>query len=56
MTKETVEIECRCKDCCHSELISTSQGRKLYCNYWDYETGMLPNEVDDMDFCSNGEV
>lgn len=26
-----------------------------YCYHWDYEEGMLPNEVDGNDFCSYGE-
>lgn len=26
-----------------------------YCYHWDYEEGMLPNEVDGDDFCSYGE-
>ncbi len=25
-----------------------------YCYYWDYESGMSPNRVDEDDFCSNG--
>lgn len=26
-----------------------------YCYHWDYEEGMIPNEVDGDDFCSYGE-
>ena len=26
-----------------------------YCYHWDYEEGMLPNQVDGDDFCSYGE-
>lgn len=47
---ETVEINCRCKDCHYS----IKEGKKLYCSYWDYEQGMAPNIVDEMGFCSNG--
>lgn len=27
-----------------------------YCYHWDYEEGMLPNEVDGDDFCSYGRI
>ncbi len=47
---ETVKINCRCKDCIHS----SQDGRILYCYYWDYEAGMSPNKVEELDFCSNG--
>ena len=49
---ETVEINCRCKDCRHSG----KEELTLYCYYWDYEQGMLPNSVDELGFCSNGEA
>lgn len=48
---ETVEIQCRCKNCMHG----VKKGDKLYCYWWDYETGMSPNVVDEMDFCSNAD-
>ena len=52
---ETVQIECRCKDCEHYES-DRLNGKELsfgYCYYWDYERGMSPNSVDEDDFCSN---
>lgn len=49
---ETVNIICRCKDCRYSE----KQGKELYCYFWDYETGMSPNTVDEMGFCNNAEI
>ena len=53
---ETVQIECRCKDCEHYEP-DRLNGKELsfgYCYYWDYEQGMSPNGVDEDNFCSNG--
>ena len=38
----------RCKDCKYYD-------EEGYCWFWDYETGMSPNEVDADDFCSYGE-
>jgi len=49
---ETVEINCRCKDCRHS----VKERSTLYCYFWDYEQGMSPNVVDELGFCSNGET
>lgn len=49
---ETVKIECRCKDCEHSETRSLGS-IDLYCYYWDYEAGMSPNVVDKEEFCCN---
>lgn len=54
----------RCKDC-----VSFEQKGKYpagmpeypgempygYCYHWDYEEGMLPNQVDGNDFCSYGK-
>lgn len=53
---ETVQIECRCKDCEYYEP-ERFYNKKLSfgkCYYWNYEPGMSPNEVDEDDFCSNG--
>ena len=46
-TVDAVEVV-RCKDC-------KNYDDKGYCWFWDYETGMSPNEVDADDFCSYGE-
>jgi hypothetical protein len=51
-----VEVPCRCKDCNYSERIRTKRTNNLHCHYWDHETGMLPNEVDENGFCSNAEL
>lgn len=53
---ELVEVPCRCKDCNYSERIRTKRTNNLHCHYWDHETGMLPNEVDENGFCSNAEL
>lgn len=49
---ETVQIECRCKDCIfyESHPIYRIKNEK-YCTYWDWEE---PNCVNEDDFCSNG--
>lgn len=55
---EKVEIICRCKGCIHYESIY-QDGKILtfgYCYYWEYETGMAPNGVDETDFCSNASL
>jgi hypothetical protein len=49
---EKVEIVCRCKDCIHSGKSTFG----LYCYYWDYESGMSPNSVDEEGFCYNAEA
>lgn len=48
---ETVQIECRCKDCEYSGYhpIYTVKNEK-YCTYWDWEE---PNCVDEDDFCNH---
>lgn len=57
---ETVQIECRCKDCSFYEperFSCDGYTEKLsfgYYYYWDYEAGMSPNSVDEDDFCSYG--
>lgn len=57
---ETVQIECRCKDCSFYEpeiFYFDGYTEKLNfgkCYYWNYEPGMSPNSVDEDDFCSNG--
>lgn len=50
---ELVEIKCRCKDCKHAGGFDLY--KRLYCYWWDYEQGMEPNTVEELDFCSNGE-
>lgn len=54
----------RCKDCVEFEQKGKYPARMPeypdempygYCYHWDYEEGMLPNEVDGDDFCSYGE-
>ena len=45
------EIPCRCWQCEHFERVNLDGG---YCYFWDYETGMAPNRVDNFGFCSNG--
>lgn len=50
----------RCRDCIEFEEIgkhpTNNRGTPFgYCYHWDYEEGMLPNEVDGGDFCSYGE-
>lgn len=57
---ETVQIECRCKDCIYYEpemVYDDKEFKELNfgkCYYWDYEEGESPNSVDEDDFCSNG--
>lgn len=46
---ETVQIECRCKDCEYYEYHPIYND--FYCTYWDWEE---PNCVYEDDFCSNG--
>lgn len=48
---EMVVIKCRCKDCEHCH----QRKDKYYCYFWDFETGMEPNQVNPEDFCSNAE-
>lgn len=50
----------RCRDCIAFEEIGkhpTNKGGTPfgYCYHWDYEEGMLPNQVDGNDFCSYGK-
>lgn len=54
----------RCKDCVEFEQKGKYPARMPeypdempygYCYHWDYEEGMLPNQVDGDDFCSYGE-
>jgi hypothetical protein len=49
----------RCKDCVNYEAQRnwyTGENYSFgYCYHWDYEAGMSPNQVDDVDFCSFGE-
>lgn len=55
---ETVQIECRCKDCGYykKEGFYDENEKRGYgeCYYWYYEEGESPNSVDEDDFCSNG--
>lgn len=48
---ETVEIECRCKDCFFGQ---THKGQ-LYCRVWEWENEHFTIEVNPEDFCSYGE-
>lgn len=48
--KETVEINCRCKDCEYSH----KNNDKLYCQFWS--GSMEPEEVKPDWFCSQGSV
>ena len=49
----------RCWYCASFEEIGTYPDNKGapfgYCYHWDYEEGMLPNQVDGNDFCSYGK-
>lgn len=51
----------RCRDCIEFEEIGkhpTNNGGTPfgYCYHWDYEEGMLPNQVDGDAFCSYGRI
>ena len=51
------EIPCRCWQCDHFSRENPGHKPHLdggYCYFWDYETGMAPNWVDNFGFCSNG--
>ena len=48
---ETVEIECRCKDCIFFEKDNFGV---CACYYWGDEPGESYHEVKEDDFCSNG--
>lgn len=49
---ELVEIECRCKDCIYYD--NSGKG-KNFCHYWTCEPYETYAEVEENDFCSNGE-
>lgn len=59
---DAVEVV-RCKECIHHEAkhipIPGSAFDQVYtfyfCQHWDHEQGMSPNEVEADDFCSYGE-
>lgn len=49
---KVVEIQCRCKDC----IYYNSNGKeKGFCEYWTCEPYDTYVEVEEKDFCSNGE-
>ena len=49
---EVVEIQCRCKDC----ICYNGNGKeKGVCEYWICEPYDTYVEVEEKDFCSNGE-
>lgn len=53
---ETVEIQCRCKDCKYSykhKHCKTDKAMRLYCHFWC--STEEPEEVQPDWFCSNGE-
>ena len=49
---EVVKIKCRCKDCIYYYKNRKGKG---FCEYWTCEPYETYAEVEENDFCSNGE-